>query len=417
MSNVRILEGDLLKSNMHALVNTVNTVGVMGKGVALAFKNRYPDMYRDYVKRCERGEVRLGEPYVYHAADHLIVNFPTKQHWRSVSRLSDIEAGLDYLEDHYKEWQIRSLAVPPLGCGNGQLEWRVVGPILLRYLKRLDIPVELYAPHGSTLLGEIQLDLLSQLDHQDGDQQWRLEPWLVAIAETVHRLESLRYHRPVGRVMLQKIVYFATAAGLPTGLEFQRASYGPFAPELKAAVGRLQNNGILTERHSGRMIEMRTSSALEDARASYGYQLEQWSNLIDRLVDLAARFDTAGAEIAATVHYAAYDLHNRLDRRPTVAEVVDYVEDWKRRRSPKLERSDILRAVVNLGTRGWLQVDPDSTTEQEIEDIVAGCALVSLQIRLLRRLNHAARQSGEGSADDVAARSEDLLRDGFGRSA
>ena len=164
MSNVRILEGDLLKSDMHALVNTVNTVGVMGKGVALAFKKRYPDMYRDYVKRCDRGEVRLGEPYVYRADDHLIVNFPTKRHWRSVSRLSDIEAGLDYLERHYKAWQIKSLAVPPLGCGNGQLEWRVVGPILLRHLKRLEIPVELYAPHGSTLLGEIQLDLLDQID-------------------------------------------------------------------------------------------------------------------------------------------------------------------------------------------------------------------------------------------------------------
>jgi O-acetyl-ADP-ribose deacetylase (regulator of RNase III)/uncharacterized protein YwgA len=375
MSNVRVLEGDLLKSNMHTLVNTVNTVGVMGKGVALAFKKRYPDMYRDYVERCARGEVRLGEPYVYRADDHLIVNFPTKEHWRSVSRLRDIVAGLDYLERHYKEWRIRSLAVPPLGCGNGQLEWRVVGPILLRHLQRLAIPVELYAPHGSTLLGELQLDLIDQIDSQAAEQQWRLEPWLVAIAETVRRLESLRYHWPVGRVMLQKIVYFATAAGLPTGLEFQRASYGPFASDLKAAVGRMQNNGILTEQPRGRMIEMRTGPALDDARASYGDQLAKWNDLIDRLVDLAARFDTNGAEIAATVHYAAQDLRSQLGRNPTVAEVVAYVEDWKRRRSPRLERNDILRAVVNLGTRGWLQVDPDSTTEQAVDDIVVGCAL------------------------------------------
>ena len=377
MSNVRILEGDLLKSNMHALVNTVNTVGIMGKGVALAFKKRYPDMYRDYAERCARGDVRLGQPYVYRTDDHVVVNFPTKQHWRSVSRLSDIEAGLDYLEGHYKQWQIKSLAVPPLGCGNGQLEWRVVGPILLRHLKRLDIPVELYAPHGSTLLGEIQLDLLDQLNPQNREQEWRLEPWLVAIAETVHRLESLRYHWPVGRVMLQKIVYFATAAGLPTGLDFQRASYGPFAPELKAAVGRLQNNGIITEHQCGRMIEMRTSPALDDARASYSDQLEKWNDLIDRLVDLTARFDTTGAEVAATVHYAAQALHDQLGRRPTVAEVVDYVEDWKRRRTPKLDRNDILRVIVNLGTQGWLQVDPDNKTKQQVDDIVAGCALIS----------------------------------------
>ena len=375
MSNVRILEGDLLKSNMHALINTVNTVGVMGKGVALAFKKRYPDMYRDYVKRCGRGEVRLGEPYVYRADNHLVVNFPTKEHWRSVSRLSDIVAGLDYLEGHYKEWHIRSLAVPPLGCGNGQLEWRVVGPILLRHLERLAIPVELYAPHGSTLLGEIQLDLLDQTDDQETEQQWLLEPWLVAVAETIHRLESLRYHWPVGRVMLQKIVYFATVAGLPTGLEFQRASYGPYASDLKAAIGRMQNNGILTEQPRGRMIEIRTGPALDDARASYSKQLDKWSDLIDRLVDLAARLDTNGAEVAATVHYAAQDLHNQLGHNPTVAEVVAYVEDWKRRRTPRLERGDILRAVVNLGTRGWLQVDPDSATEQAVDDIVAGCAL------------------------------------------
>lgn len=369
MSNVRVLEGDLLKSNMHALVNTVNTVGIMGKGVALGFKKRYPSMYRDYVRRCDRHEVKLGEPYVYKADDHLIVNFPTKQHWRSVSRLSDIVAGLEYLERHYKDWKIRSLAVPPLGCGNGQLEWRVVGPVLLRHLRRLDIPVELYAPHGSSLLDESQLDLLSQTDDRE-TEEWRLEPWLVAIAETVHRLESQRYHWPVGRVMLQKIVYFATVAGLPTGLEFVRGSFGPFAPDLKAAVGRMQNNGILMERERGRMIEMRTGPALDDARVSYSDQLEQWSNLIDRLVDLAARFDTKGAEIAATVHYAAEELRSRMGRSPTVVEVIAHVEEWKIRRTPKLERDDILRAIVNLGTRGWLQVDPDSATAQAVDDMV-----------------------------------------------
>jgi len=94
---VRIMEGDLLKSGAQTLVNTVNTVGVMGKGVALAFKRRYPDMFRDYVRRCDGGQVKLGRPYVYAAADHLIVNFPTKAHWRAVSRLDDIVAGLNFL--------------------------------------------------------------------------------------------------------------------------------------------------------------------------------------------------------------------------------------------------------------------------------------------------------------------------------
>lgn len=113
--------GNLLASSAHALVNTVNCVGVMGKGIALAFKRKYPEMFDDYVRRCDRGEVRLGEPYVYDAGNRLILNFPTKDHWRAVSRLEDIVAGLEHLTKHYRAWGIRSLAVPPLGCGNGQL--------------------------------------------------------------------------------------------------------------------------------------------------------------------------------------------------------------------------------------------------------------------------------------------------------
>lgn len=374
MSNVRVLEGDLLKSNMHALVNTVNTVGIMGKGVALAFKKRYPAMYLDYVKRCDRREVKLGEPYVYQADDHLIVNFPTKEHWRSVSQLSGIVAGLEYLERHYKDWGIKSLAVPPLGCGNGQLEWRVVGPVLLRQLRRLDIPVELYAPHGSSLMSESQLDLLDQSDDRR-TEAWRLEPWLVAIAEIVRQLESERYHWPVGRVMLQKIVYFATVAGLPTDLQFTRASFGPFSPDLKAAVGRMQNNGVLTERPRGRMIEVRTGPAFDDARASYQNQLEQWRDLIDHVVDLAIRFDTSGAEVAATVHYATEELRRQMGHSPTVADVITYVEEWKAGRNPRVQRDDILRAIVNLGTRGWLKADLDGATAQVIDDMVVAGSL------------------------------------------
>jgi len=143
---VTVKIGNLFDSDAQTLVNTVNCVGVMGKGVALEFKNRFPEMHEDYVARCNAGQVRLGRPYLYRSlVPPWVLNFPTKNHWRSVSRLQDIEEGLAYLLSHYQEWDITSLAVPPLGCGHGQLEWRVVGPTLYRYLKRMDIPVELYA--------------------------------------------------------------------------------------------------------------------------------------------------------------------------------------------------------------------------------------------------------------------------------
>src|SRR5579864_2953768 len=147
---IRVLIGDIFESKAEVLVNTVNTVGVMGKGIALGFRKRFPEMYDDYVRRCEQKSVSLGQPYLYRrlVAPH-IVNFPTKDHWRSVSKLSDIIKGLAYLKDHIGEWGVRSLAVPPLGCGEGQLDWRVVGPTLFRALSHLNRPVELYAPFGT----------------------------------------------------------------------------------------------------------------------------------------------------------------------------------------------------------------------------------------------------------------------------
>ncbi|MCC6612395.1 MAG: macro domain-containing protein [Anaerolineae bacterium] len=144
---VIVVSGDLFQSQAQTLTNAVNCAGVMGKGIALEFKRRFPAMVEDYVRRCEMNEIRLGVPYVYSSTDHpWILNFPTKQHWRSKSKLDAIVAGLDYLTQHYQTWGVSSLAVPALGCGLGQLDWDTVKPIMLDYLGRMSIPIELYAP-------------------------------------------------------------------------------------------------------------------------------------------------------------------------------------------------------------------------------------------------------------------------------
>src|SRR5712691_7105467 len=142
---MKILVGDLFESSAQTLVNTVNCVGVMGKGVALEFKKRFPDMYADYQRRCDRGEVRLGRPYLYRTLipPH-VLNFPTKSDWRAAARLEDIVDGLEYLEAHYKEWGITSMAFPPLGCGHGGLDWSIVGPTLFQHLSSFDVPIQLF---------------------------------------------------------------------------------------------------------------------------------------------------------------------------------------------------------------------------------------------------------------------------------
>lgn len=171
MIKVKVIEnGDLFESNHQTLTNAVNTHGVMGKGIALQFRKSFNGMYEEYRQKCKNGEVELGKPYLYKSqqdeeeqlklfsqdntqgelvvelSKKWVLNFPTKTHWRSPSRLNTIRKGLHYLQEHIELWGIKSLAVPALGCGEGGLLWEKVRPVLIEGLEGLGIEVELYAP-------------------------------------------------------------------------------------------------------------------------------------------------------------------------------------------------------------------------------------------------------------------------------
>lgn len=362
---VRVMTGDLFQSQAQTWVNTVNCVGVMGKGVALEFRKRFSDMHEDYVKRCAAGQVRLGQPYLFRRLlPPWILNFPTKDDWRSVSRLDDIVGGIEYLEKHYREWGITSLAIPPLGCGQGQLDWRVVGPTLYRHLSRLDIPVELYAPHGTA---EEELDPAFLSGVAEGGFPGapptlspRIDPAWVALVEVVARIEREPYHWPVGRTTFQKIAYFATEAGLPTGLRYTRGSYGPFSSELKLVVTRLVNNGLLREERMGRMFALKPGPTYADAARAYRADLERWSPIIDRITDLFLRLRTEQAEVAATVHFAAQSVPRDPKDKPSEADILQEVKRWKQKRRPPLKDQQVARTIRSLNLLGWLNVRPSS---------------------------------------------------------
>jgi O-acetyl-ADP-ribose deacetylase (regulator of RNase III) len=129
---ITLASGNLFNADVEALVNAVNCVGVMGKGLALQFKERFPANFKAYAKACKAGEVRTGAMFVFATGllqnPRFLVNFPTKQHWRDSSRIEDIEAGLQSLVVEVRDRRIRSIAVPALGCGLGGLEWREVRP-------------------------------------------------------------------------------------------------------------------------------------------------------------------------------------------------------------------------------------------------------------------------------------------------
>lgn len=219
MKDVKVLIGDIFKSKAQTLVNTVNCVGIMGKGLALEFKKRFPDMFKDYESRCRKSDVQLGKPYLYKLLiPPWILLFPTKDHWRSVTNIKDIKEGLNYLETNYRNWGITSLAVPPLGCGLGQLDWKIVGRTLYRHLAKLDIPVELYAPPGTPnaeLTEEfLEMPVSAQLEGVGKARPSDIEPGYIVLVEVLNRLEQIPYHHPIGHVAFQKLAYFGMALGL-----------------------------------------------------------------------------------------------------------------------------------------------------------------------------------------------------------
>jgi O-acetyl-ADP-ribose deacetylase (regulator of RNase III)/uncharacterized protein YwgA len=362
MSTVEIRQGDILNSQAQTLVNTVNCVGVMGKGIALAFKRRFPTMFAEYSAKCSRGEVKLGQPYLYRGLDHWVLNFPTKEHWRGVSRLDDIVRGLEHLKSNCSAWNITSIAMPPLGCGNGELDWRVVGPILLRYLEDLDIPAELFAPR-ETPPGQVALPLLEST--LDGP----IEPAWVALAEIVAAINRERYHTPVGRVMLQKIGYFATVSGLPTKLSFEAASYGPWSRGLKPAISKLVNNGILREEGSEGRFRYVPGTGYNEALVAWSHSVRAWQNAIDRTTDLFMRIRTTRqAEVAATIHFVVDQLQ-WAGQAPDERAVFNEVKRWKERRDPPLRDEELAEAIRSLNVLGWLRVTPSDDLPVWDEDL------------------------------------------------
>lgn len=374
MSNVTVRMGDLFQSKAQTLTNTVNTVGVMGKGIALGFKKRFPKMYEDYLRRCERGEVALGKPYLFKETmfEQWILNFPTKEGWRTRSSLSAIQEGLAYLRRHIHEWGITSLAVPPLGCGYGGLEWSIVGPALYRGLAQLDIPVELYAPYG-TPHEELQIEFLGSVMDEGEEPGAKMSAAGVALAAILQEITSQKYHYPIGRTSMRKIAYFATRAGIPTGLEFDEwRSWEPKAEGLRSLLTNLANHGLIQERQNGRMFVTEPGPTLADAQLAFKDELAGWEDKIERVADLFLRVpNTKWAKLFAAVQYQTDLLANQHQARnqgpileEKVAKTVKPRLDLKKTTASTSD--DIKVAIRTLSFLRWIDVPLE---EDELLDV------------------------------------------------
>jgi hypothetical protein len=319
-------------------------------------------MHREYVALCARREVKLGRPYLWRSVVRpCVLNFPTKDHWRENSSLEAITAGLEYLEEHYREWGIESLAVPPLGSGLGGLDWRVVGPTLYQHLARLDIPVELYAPVG-TPSDQLTMDFFLGQMPTEIKGRARLPAAAVAIATVVERLAAEPYSPRPGRIVLQKIAYFLTMTGIPTGLTYVQGTFGPFAPDFAEMRRKLLNHSVLVERPKGQFLPVEPGPTLRQAQEVYAEELAAWEPKINRVVDLFMRLRTGRqAEVAATVHFAAEALRESKGSLAEESEVLGFVRQWKERRNPPLTDTELALAIRGLNGIGWLELRPSES--------------------------------------------------------
>lgn len=236
---IRYTQGNILEAPADALVNTVNEVGVMGKGVALMFSEAFPENARAYVEACKHGKVRVGHMFVTQNKELVqprwIINFPTKKHWRAPSRLEWIQSGLDDLVWVIKEKGIRSVALPPLGSGNGGLEWAVVRGVIESALARLpDVDVLIYSPTRT----------YQNVSKNEGLD--KLTPARALITELVRRYSILGLE--CTNLEVQKLAWFLQKSVLalklkdPLDLRFTASQYGPYAERLRHLLNALDGS-------------------------------------------------------------------------------------------------------------------------------------------------------------------------------
>ncbi len=355
VNGMEIRIGNIFDSSSKTLVNTVNCVGVMGKGIALDFKNRYPLMFKEYVQLCSKGEVKPGQPYYYSdLSGASILNFPTKDHWRSPSKLSYIVKGLDWFRENYGKLGITSIAFPPLGCGNGGLTWSIVGPLMYDKLSDLPIDIEVYAPYGTNPIelseGFLRDNVIRSPKEVIGNKKLPFNKYWLLILYVVQKLNQDRYSLSVGRTIFQKVCYVLTRTGIPTGFNFVEGSYGPYAKEVHEALTVLSNANLMTERQLGQMIETVVSP-------SFSLPYDQFSSdeirKADLAVDLLSRIQrTDQAEMVATVLFSYDELLNS-NGTPSDRDIFDHILSWKPRWKGQKE-AEIIKTIYSLSALSWM---------------------------------------------------------------
>ncbi|MER9868765.1 macro domain-containing protein [Mesorhizobium sp. M0136] len=335
--------GDILRANAEALVNTVNCVGIMGRGIALQFKNDFPENFKAYAAACAREEVQPGKMFVFETRTltnpKYIINFPTKRHWRGKSRMEDIDSGLRALVEEIRRRGIRSIAIPPLGSGLGGLNWADVRPRIEAALSAIDgLDVIVFEPNSapvSTTSREVP----------------SMTPGRAALVALMHRYLGGLMDPFVTLLEVHKLMYFMQEAGEPLNLRYVKGPYGPYAENLRHVLRSVEGHLVSGYADGGdapdKQLEL-VPGATKDAEAFLASSQDTVSRF-ERVGKLVEGFETPfGLELLTTVHWVA--THEQAkDAEEAVAKVYSW-SDRKRRFSPR----QVGIAFHTLNSKGWL---------------------------------------------------------------
>ncbi len=337
--------GNLLEAKAEAIVNTVNTVGVMGKGIALQFKQAWPENYKFYVKACKAGEVVPGKMFIYemkaNSSHNFIINFPTKRHWKQKSQIQDIKIGLDALIDEIKQREIHSIALPPLGCGNGGLSWSEIRPLIEQAFASLpNVHVLLYAPRAAPDARTMPI----------GTERPNMTEARALFIKLIEQYSTLHYQLTL--LEIQKLAYFLQEAGQSLRLNYKAFHYGPYADNLNKVLEIMEGHfirGYGDSQKPDTRIEL-----LTDAVQQADNFLKENTQSIERLRSvskLIEGFETPyGMELLATVHWL---VHQR--NASELQDVITGIKSWNTRKAQLMETRHIKKAWDRLLEQGWIE--------------------------------------------------------------
>jgi O-acetyl-ADP-ribose deacetylase (regulator of RNase III) len=346
MAMIEEARGNLLETDAEALVNTVNCVGYMGKGIALQFKQAYPENFKAYERACQAGEVQVGRMFVFETGmmmnPRYIINFPTKRHWRGKSRMDDIDAGLGALVEEVKRLGIRSIAIPPLGCGNGGLDWADVRPRIERAIQQVSgVQVFLFAPRGAP-----DARVMPVRTKRPGMTVAR-----ALFVKLMRQYLGLAYRLTL--LEIQKLAYFLQESGEPLRLRYEPGHYGPYAMNLNKVLERIEGHftrGYGDSQKPDVQIELLPGAV--DEADDFLRDKQPSLKRLDRVVNLISGFETPyGMELLSSVHWVAKRaVHVATDSD----QAIDQIQSWNDRKRRMFRPDHIRVAWERLESHGWL---------------------------------------------------------------